>query len=364
MEYVRTIIRQSRDQFNALLSQQDRKWMLLYVSCVIIVTILCRIARNQTYDKTRIWRQEVSALKPYLQPDPLHDFEYYPCFPGLTPSSSLQRQGTCVRILSRSNFRISATMAESCKYLQIGEKTPICSYKPVVNDTSDYYSKEGLEEKDLVEDMLKVINSDPDMTFFDVGTDVGVYCIAAAKVNNNTVCLDANYNHLRQITRSLFLGNIITNALMVWNKLSNKHETVRFRIPAYQGALSMSEQVPDFQTLHNQKGTVLFVNTITLNDLRGAFGDKPVFMKLDVGGNEEVILENSNFFFKRTDVRVIQLKLDDGESRDGLIRFLKRYGFHPFADALGKQPLVQGDKLTKWPRNVYFIKTMKMLNFL
>ena len=354
MQIVWTLSKLCLSQCCSVLCSADLRKIVCYLLCFISVTFVTKMIGDLNSDETRLWRLQVTALK-RLQPDPIDDFIEIPCYPGLVPSTALKRQGTCVRMLGRSNFQLSATMAEACKYLKIGDKTPICSYRSVKNDTSDYFSEEGLEERVLVEDMLKILRSNKDMGVLDIGTNVGVYCIAASKVNNRTVCVDANYNQLQQIQRSLFLGNIYFYSFMIWNKLSNKHTTEEFVVSAIESH-GETKTVSDFQTLHNQQTKTIRVNTITLNDLQGIFHGLPIFVKMDLGHDEEKILKASKLFFKTENIKVVQMALKHGSTRHGVIDFFKMFGFLPFADAFAQKPLFKGQVSKTWPYNVYFIK--------
>ena len=289
--------------------------------------------------------------------EPIEDFVEFPCLHGLMPSEDLEKSGKCVRSIAAITKGQHADLNKHCTYLHIGKATPICTYDPKTDMISRLIHWEGSWETQLITNMLQAMNKTPGMLLFDVGANIGVYCISAALFNKKVVCLDANYENVRKIARSLYLGQLTANATLMWNAVSDKHETVTFHL--VKGNYG-SSRIADVRKWRMEAEANINVDAIKLNDLKDyeGFKNSPVFMKLDVESHDLYVLNGAAEFFQKVDVRIVQMELMETSTKYEVIELFEKYGFLPYADPHGMRQLYKLDAFTTWPYDMYFIRSV------
>ena len=332
----------------------DKRLCMLCVAAVLAVLLL-RSVSNQEYNIFFIGQTNNFGN---LEKPALNNFVDFPCLQGIRPTEGLLQHGKCVRTLAPLNFDQPDTLMEGCPYLHAGKDTPICTYDPSQDLISEFIHKQGSWEKDWVDLMIGAMNKTPGMMLFDVGANIGVYCISAALFNKKVVCLDANYENMRKIARSLYLGQLTANATLIWNAVSDKHETIKFHVA--KGNYG-SSRIADLKKWHFETEANLAVNSIKLNDLQdySGFTNRPVFMKLDVEAHELFVLTGADEFFKKVDVRIVQVELAEPDTKFEVIELFEKYGFLPYLDPLGEQRLYKPDAFITWPTDMYFVRGPK-----
>ena len=324
-----------------------RRRVFVYLPAIVLVVLLLKYYRVFILGRANYFGN--------FEKSELTNFIDFPCLPGIRPTEGLLQHGKCVRTLAPLNFDQPDTLMEGCTYLHAGKDTPICTYDPSNDLISEFIHRQGSWEIEFVDIMIDAMNKTPRMMLFDVGANIGVYCISAALFNKKVVCLDANYENMRKIAKSLYLGQLTANATLIWNAVSNKHETIKFHVA--KGNYG-SSRIADLKKWHYETEANLAVNSIKLNDLQdySGFTNRPVFMKLDVEAHELFVLTGADEFFKKVDVRIVQVELAEPDTKFEVIELFEKYGFLPYLDPLGEQRLYKPDAFITWPTDMYFVR--------
>ena len=339
------------------LSKRELKKILFYVLCLIIIALVTKGLSLISRDKGAIRAIELSRLVPEVQMKLkyIHNFHRFPCYPHLWPSVDLKWHGRCVRTVNKAAFDLGVTLDERCQFLPIRSKPSICTYKPMKENELLFFNEEGRKNKKYIENMLKVLEANPRMFFFDVGESDGSYCMAAAEYRNQTVCMNGNFKTLHVLVKSLVINSMVDNASLIWNVLLDKHRTLTYRLyDTPKIPTTTSSEFDTFSTLHSNDPKVEYqVNSVTLNDLTGIFNDKTVFMKLDMEFHNVSILRSADRFFSKVDVKFLQVVNSQQPKAKRLGKLLEYYGYLPYRDIFNKSYLSLS---SNWPQNVYFIR--------
>ncbi|KAL3868728.1 hypothetical protein ACJMK2_041498 [Sinanodonta woodiana] len=233
--------------------------------------------------------------------------------------------------------------------------TPICIYDPG-NDRmiSSYVKDYGTWEHDLLNATGSVFLRYPELSFFDLGCNIGVYTLYVAKLGGHVVAVDAVWTSLSLLHTSVKLGHFQKRVTIIWNAVSDVYENVTVEIPPSNvgGAHLVSKKSTDSSDFTN------LVETVTLNDFMDFFKTKKVFMKMDIEGYELRALRGGQDFFESVDVRYILMEWVHHRYNDNgnkIIHILLPYGFLPYTN-INQHIMLNIDRSNTWPENVFWIK--------
>ncbi|XP_060553772.1 uncharacterized protein LOC132714872 [Ruditapes philippinarum] len=131
----------------------------------------------------------------------------------------------------------------------------------------------GTWEEDLLNQTGDFLKQYPDMTFLDLGCNVGVYTIFAGKLGIKVVSVDPVGNNLILLSKSVHAGRFAENVTLVLNAVSDEYKTVIVDIPKENigGAHIVNDIKPEV-SVHKAE-------TILLDDLVPYIGTNNVFIK-------------------------------------------------------------------------------------
>ena len=234
---------------------------------------------------------------------PLLDYVNYPCLPVSNQSDRFRSLNRCIRTV---NVQLVADSVKSvrCVKLNVGTSIPICTHDPRIDIfVSRSIVKKGAWEERLINIFMEALNKVKDIVVLDIGCNIGVYTLVAAKRGKRVVSIDANVQNLRLLSKSLTLGQLMENVTLIWNALSDTYTNVSLKTnPHNVGGYSVNT---DKQSLTKDN---VIIETILLDDIKYLFEGKPVAIKMDVESFELHILKGGMTFFKKMDVRFIQME--------------------------------------------------------
>ena len=215
--------------------------------------------------------------------------------------------------------------------------------------------KKAVWEPKLLTIFVEALNKVKDIVVLDLGCNIGVYTLVAAKEGKRVVSIDANIQNLRLLSKSLILGHLIENVTLIWNAISDTYTKVTLKThPRDVGQFSVNTDNDSIS-----KNDVI-IETILLDDLMYLFEGKPVGIKMDVESFELYALKGGLNFLDKIDIRFIQMEIGHHRSRPSgqeIVTISRYFGFTPFVNCHGKTDLVDLS-LKKWPTDVCFIKNM------
>ncbi|ESP01877.1 hypothetical protein LOTGIDRAFT_172344 [Lottia gigantea] len=235
-----------------------------------------------------------------------------------------------------------------------------------------YFIKEkGVWEAELVNLIHHFLSLDEDLNLIDIGSHIGEFSLLAAKLGRQAIAVDPLYENVQRLCKSIEVNNFSHLVKVFYTALSDSRSRVSFiRHSGNVGGTSIkgmdsfgmslnttiSSEVkvisPPSLTL-NDKNTA---TTVLLDDLLPFVAFKKAFIKMDVEGHENYVLNGGEQFFSAIDVRYVLMEwtAHNKDSRSGrqIVAFLRRHGFSPSKPTILKKTF----KENEGNNNIFWIK--------
>lgn len=232
-------------------------------------------------------------------------------------------------------------------------KTPIYVYSSKVDSMISAHLKSyGTWEEDLLNQTGHYLKQYSDITFLDIGCNIGVYTLFIADLGIKVISVDPLANNLILLSKSVLAGNLEENVTLVLNAASDEYKTVNIDIP--KGNVGGAHIVNNVKLQNNVHTT----ETILLDDLIPYIGTNKVFIKMDVEGHEWHALKGGYQLFQTKNVKVILMEwVHHKHTENGqlIIDKLMKNGFLPYMDS-AETHLLEPHYYYLWPENVFWIK--------
>src|SRR6218665_539579 len=281
-----------------------------------------------------------------------------------TPVNRQTRIATSTTVQLLNPIRFANETDFNCviaKFEQLG--FPVCTYKA---EYDTFISKAFLQgdyfERGYVIRTVNFMKSHHDVTFLDLGANLGSYALPVAHVGRHVVAVEATWNTVRRLSKSVHLGKISANIDLVPYAIAGKRYVTFMKInPVQPGVNKMSDVSCEKDCVN--------VSVITLNDILPLMRNKKAMMKIDVEGAEINVFTPSSAgdFFREIDVLIIQMEwgfyvneyshtLEKRRLVDEFLNFFyeKHYVMYD-ADT----ELMLDSHWTKWPGNICLRKGNK-----
>ena len=154
---------------------------------------------------------------------------------------------------------------------------------------------------------------DTGAVFWDVGANVGIYTIyAALKVQAKVIAFEPSVFNLEILTRNIVLNDLENSVTISPLPLNVKSEVGSFHLQqaTWGGALSQfgqKKQLEEFESSDNFNYQMISLTMDHMCDSIGLY--RPDCLKIDVDGNEYLILEGGQNILKT--VKTVLVEVDD-----------------------------------------------------
>ena len=252
-------------------------------------------------------------------------------------------------------FKIAETVDDNeCVYLNFKNPTPVCIHDPRFDRIiSSYVFLTGMWEKNFVKVFIETLNKVEDIVVLDIGCNIGVYTLVAAKNGYRVVAIDANLENLRLLSKSVVLGDLTEKVTLIWNAVSDKYTNV---------TLQPTDKNIGGYFINTTKETIseteLPVQTILLDDIQYFFLDTPVAIKIDIEFYEIQALRGGLSFLENIKVKFIVLEMKFHRTKTTgreIVQLLDNFGFKPYR-ACTETLKLELASIKQWPVNVCFMK--------
>ena len=220
----------------------------------------------------------------------------------------------------------------------------------VTNPIIDWRIKTMFEKEP--ETIEWINNFENDITFWDIGGNIGLYSLYCAKIKTKSkiVCFEPSTSNLRVLSRNIFLNNFQSRIKIFQLPLSNKKFGFSLMTEGEfkEGAASNSfGVVHDFEgksieTLNEYQLIGTSIDFLTKN----GYLQTPKYIKIDVDGIEHLILDGARETLKSFEIREILVELNEDfkEQYDNCIKILFDSGFKIKAKYELKSPIKSDSK--------------------
>lgn len=147
--------------------------------------------------------------------------------------------------------------------------------------------------------------------FWDIGANIGEFSIFAAKVKNcEVVSFEPSFFNLQTLIKNIFINDLQNNITTLPFAINDKTKSGMFKIQTFQPGHANSS----FETNIGWNGKSLNTNfeyktmAITIDEAINFFNLKvPNYIKIDVDGNEHLVLEGARKTLKEIEEVLIEL---------------------------------------------------------
>ena len=239
-------------------------------------------------------------------------------------------------------------------------KTPIAIHDPKFDIyVSRSIARQGVWEARLIRILMFFLEKNKESIFLDVGANIGVYSLSAAKLGRKVIAIDPLPTNIKRLCTSFAIGNFSKQSTIVTNPLSNEYVNVKLGNRRNNIGSTSVKNSKAVESLNETLSGELYP-TAKLDDILSlpGFNAKYVVIKIDVEKHESLLLKGSNSFFDKTNVICVLMEwMFYRESPDGveIIEFFTTRRYKPFAPGNYSNPLIDNQR-SKWPDDIIWIK--------
>ena len=240
--------------------------------------------------------------------------------------------------------------------LRVKDEPYICVYNSSKEDggPSHYIQTFGIWENDNVKMIVDRLNDDPELAFFDIGSNIGQFSLVAASMGRKVIAVEALKKHALMLGRAVVVNGYQDQVKIVHNALSNTYRNVTLvSFPTNPGGTRVKTDLhyPHAFPVSGQVPTILMDDLVNIVDFKRAI------MKIDIEGQEVPALSHSLQFFTKVDIPFIIMEWWGGamklyRTEEGtamvtlLISFFKSYGYNVYSRDL---KMLDINKWREWP---------------
>ncbi|KAH3721126.1 uncharacterized protein LOC127855578 [Dreissena polymorpha] len=282
-------------------------------------------------------------------------------FASITIPSKLS---SLVRIFDSKKMSLNISVAENkCVNLRIRSdlQSPICVYdKESDNYISGSLLSSGTWEGAQMAMVVRLLQAHSEVDVLDLGCNIGVYTILAAKMNHRVVSVDPSRKNLMLLSRSLKLGQIDSKVTLLWNAVGDRVQNVTLH--DYKGNIGgtfvKAESVKDDENKIDESHRAV---AVTLDHLIPLFSNKPMFIKIDIETYEWNALKGGERFFKSTNVRFVFMEWvahRNKQSANDIINFMYKFHLVPHQNEnIGSRLQLKSN--ATWPGEIMWMKIVE-----
>jgi len=195
-----------------------------------------------------------------------------------------------------------------------GMKFPICIY-PAATDI--YISRVLLNgnyfDGYAVSRFLLALKRDRRLQFVDIGANIGVYSLPAARVTQ-VLAVEPNWRSMARLARAVHFGSVNSNITLVQNAVSNVCTKYNVGVDSTNQGHAFLMPVNATRCITTLAGNPCNVlsqtTTVLLNDLLPLMRSTAALLKVDVEGHEINVFTESSAgqFFDQVDVHLVYME--------------------------------------------------------
>ncbi|XP_013388817.1 uncharacterized protein LOC106157647 [Lingula anatina] len=236
-----------------------------------------------------------------------------------------------------------------CVQMRIGISyvfTPICIYPPKEDTIISASLADGNPfQKELLEPFIKLLRKDPTMHLIDIGANLGIWTLTAAKLGRKVIAVEPYPPTVARLHLSIVKGHLESFVTIITDPISDHHHNATLKM-AEKNIGGVSLQKLRFRTDTR-------VSTITMDDLVPYLPRKMkrAFIKMDIESMELRALSKCDKLLRAIDIPVIMFEFFQYKNllqRKELRQFglwMKAMNYIPY-NSLGKNRERLGDVTT------------------
>lgn len=246
--------------------------------------------------------------------------------------------------------------------------TPIMVYPANIDPwMSGLLLGEGIFEADKSAVLFDLLSSNRNLNFIDLGANIGVFTLSAAKMGRRVIAVEALDENLRHMCASVAAGKFREKVTLVHNAISNKKGVVKLGIDKNNmGGTFVDEEASHIKKMKagRVEGIYGTVNSITMDDLLKIpemENFSQVVLKMSIEGFEAKALEGAKMFFKKVRVAAIMMEWEfhrGQESARSIIKAMIKLNFEPHTMNVLK-PVLSFKNYDSWGYDILWLPKLE-----
>lgn len=246
---------------------------------------------------------------------------------------------------------------------------PLYVHNPNKDAISGTIKERRSFESGNVDTVVSLLRKDPELSFIDIGTNVGQHAMAAALLGKQVIAVDAAKENIQHVCASVKYNHFSNRITIVHNAVSDTHEKLKFR-HGMEGDFGLGHvDMDNIQSKMDAK----FLNYFKMNkfrniesvklddflDIPGFSFMKNILIKIDVEGHEHRVLLGAKKFMekKMKNIKGIMMEwqwFGGREAEQIILQLMKTWIFQPFR-FIGKFEILDVNKTHTWPPDVLWL---------
>lgn len=172
-------------------------------------------------------------------------------------------------------------------------------------------------------------NFEKNSVFWDVGANIGLYSLYAAKKNHQTYCFEPSFFNLEFLARNINLNNLTDNILILPIALNDKNKMSKLKLSSTVWGSAHSTFDKNYTSDGNKINEKMIYQTVgfSMNDIAEIQKlPHPDYLKIDVDGIEHLILKGGNKLLKNIKSVLVENSNNFFEQTDGIKNILDELG--------------------------------------
>ena len=249
---------------------------------------------------------------------------------------------------------------------KIGLTIDLCAYN---KENDEYVSglimRTGKWEPTSTSALETLFALDPTLNLIDIGANIGVYSLLAAKWGRKAVAVEANPNNAEKLMVSAVVNKMDGRITVVNNAVSDDHSKVRMIVDKVNkgGSIIVTNKASNKSRSGIPKGREEFVadvQTLFMDDLLSVITFTKAVMKIDVEGYEAIALSKSAGLFTKVNICFVFMEWHwlVAEKKGGdqfVFDYFTSMGYKPYKQATFQEPPLT-THYTTWPFDVFWKK--------
>ncbi|CAF3423693.1 unnamed protein product [Rotaria socialis] len=240
-------------------------------------------------------------------------------------------------------------------------RTTVCAHNIRKDtDVSGLIVRNGIWEENLVTRIVRILSMNRQLSFIDIGANIGIYTMYAAKLGcKNVIAIECFRPNVERIRRAVQLENVqnqvVIMARALYNK-SNVYLSLRTNIANNIGSQRLNAEV------QNNENNSLVVQTIRFDDLLPVVRKRDIreaIIKIDIETSEHHLCGTGEQMFSQINIPFVMMEwanIKEIPSRANLVQefFIKR-GYIPFK-SVTCEPETEKDYRLWHSQDIFWIK--------
>jgi FkbM family methyltransferase len=288
-----------------------KRFKSLIVACLLFSTVLCMLAFSNQHVNGDLILSDMMGSSTSSEEKIALKAKNHPALNDLV--------GDCHSIATDKYDSYNDTNQETWVNVKLENSFKMHVHPKETDDISKRLIATGCYECDLIPFTVQALQTRPNSLFLDIGSNMGLYALAAAAVGREVVAFEPVTLSYRKICESVLanpgFADLVTLIPRAVSDLNGANVMFRFWTGNYAGITVKAAEQDVIDS--NQVEGVEYARTVTVDSLDTPElpllpTDRPVVVKIDVEGFECNALLGAMEYLKRVEILYAQVECKNG----------------------------------------------------